>query len=184
MATQLIANGISYSLIHLQGPVERRVPVSLRGIDGKKSVLVEFHFSNHCYSRGPSEGESIPENLLVPDGSIHKPRNRIFDYRRYQLSLGLMHHIDALIAEDGEVRKSRHDNFFSVQGALESTDGVATTVDYFIFMNARKVKDPGQQKRIKVYVESAYPESPNLPSPNFQDTRTVSELLGEIWSRK
>lgn len=184
MASEFIVQGVSYSLEHLQTPVMRKVPVALRGIAQKKPVLVEFRFSSHCYSRGPSEGESIPVDLLVPDGSKHAPRDRIFDPRRHQLSLGLMSHIDALIETDGDVRKSRHDNFFSVQGALEITAGVSTTVDYFIFMNARKVADPGQEKRIKIFVESAYPESPNVPSPNFVNTRTFSELLGGIWSGK
>ena len=182
MAREFVVQGVSYSLAHLQTPVMRRVAVALRGISQKKPVLVEFHFSNHCYSRGPSEGELIHQDLLVPDGSKHHPRNRIFDPRRHQLALGLMGHIDALIAADGDVRNSRHDNFFSVQGALENIAGVSTVVDYFIFMNARKVADPGQEKRIKIFVESAYPESPNVPSPNSMNTRTFSELLGGIWS--
>jgi hypothetical protein len=182
MVGEFVVEGVAYSLAHLQVPVMRKIPVALRGFAQKKSVLVEFHFSNHCYSRGPSEGEVIQKDLLVLDGSKRHPRNRIFDIRRHQLSLGLVGHIDALIATDGEVRNSRHDNFFSVQGALEKTAGVSTVVDYFIFMNARKVANPGQEKRIKIFVESAYPESPNVPFPNSMNTRIFSELLGSVWS--
>ncbi len=184
MPNDFIVGGTAYSLQHLQEPLLRKVPVSLRGIPTKKSVLVEFRFSNHCYSRGPSEGELIPSGLLVPDGPAKKPRNRIFDLRRYKLSLGLAGHIDALIAADGVVRKSRHDNFFSVQDAIETVGGASSNVDYFIFMNARKVADPGKEKRIKIYVESAYPDSPNLPSPTSADTRSLSVLLGEVWAGK
>lgn len=182
MAREFTIDGKGYSLAHLD-PVERRIQISLRGIDQKKSVLVEFRFSCHCYSRGLSDGEVAPSSLLIADGSLQKPRYRVFDVRRYQLSLNLIGHIDALIAADGVVRKSRHHNFFSVHDALENIDGNETTVDYFIYMSARKVAEAGQEKRIKMYIESAYPESVAVPSPGkAKKGRSLSAQLGEVWS--
>jgi hypothetical protein len=175
-----IVAGITYNIDHLE-MFSRKVEVPLRGF-AKKKILVEFRFSNHCFSRGPSQGEEIPPGFLIPDGSTKMPRNRIFDPRRYHLSTNLVSYIDALIASEGEVRKSRHDNFFCVTDVHENTDGVLTTVNYYIFMSARKVAEPNQEKRIRVYVESAYPESPDVPAPNFVAARSFPEVLGEIWS--
>lgn len=175
----LILSGESYSLSHL-AQIERRIEVPLRG-GFKKKILVEFRFSSHCYSRGPSQGEVIPPALKIPDGSVQKPRDRIFDLRRYNLSFRVVACIDALIACQGDVHKSRHDNFFRVDMLQENIDGVLTLVSYYIFMSAQKVAEPNQEKRIRVFIESAYPELPNVPSPDFVRVLSLTEVLGKIW---
>ncbi len=136
---------------------------------------MEFHFSNHCYSRGPKKGEVIPSDMLVPDGV----RKRIFDARRLALSHLVMESIDALLAEDGEVSWSRHNNFFQVDLVQE---GDAAPVTYFIFMSAEKKTPTNAEKRIRIQVESAYPELPNVPSPDFVRTESISAVLGRLWS--
>lgn len=180
MALQI--NGVTYSLAHL-ADIERRIEVPLRG-DQKKIVLVEFRFSNHCYSRGPAQDEVIPPALKIPDGSKEKPRDRIFDQRRYNLSFQLVACIDTLIASQGNVHNSRHDNFFRMDTLQESIQGVLTPVSYYIFMSAKKSALPEQEKRIRVHVESAYPELPNVPNPESTRERPFVEVLGEIWSPK
>lgn len=176
----LMLGGVAYSLAHL-APIKRRIEVPLRG-GLTKTLLVEFRFSCHCYSRGPSQGESIPPQLRIADGSVHMPRDRIFDERRYALSRQLVACIDALIETQGTVHRSRHDNYFRVDTLRESANGVLAPVSYYIFMSARKVAEPGQAKRIKIYVESAYPALPAIPAPASVQELPFRQVLGKIWA--
>ena len=175
----LIINGQVYSLAHLE-PFQRRVEVPLRG-GLKKKILVEFRFSCHCYSRGPSVGEDIPDGFIVADGSKHHPRNRIFDQRRYDLSFGLVACIDKLITNAGDVHRTRHENFFRVDTLEETAAGVVTPISYYIFMSAKKVAKPDQEKYILIFVESAYPDLPNVPSPNSERNEAFMAVLGKKW---
>jgi hypothetical protein len=176
----LVLGGTSYSLAHL-APIERRIEVPLRG-GLKKTLLVEFRFSCHCYSRGPSQGEAVSPQLRIADGSRQMPRDRIFDPRRYALSHQLVTCIDVLIEAQGTVHRSRHDNFFRIDTLQESANGVLTPVSYYIFMSARKVAAPGQTKRIKIYVESAYPALPAVPAPASVQELPFRQVLGKIWA--
>ncbi len=178
MALQI--NGVTYSLAHL-AEIERRIEVPLRG-NLKKKILVLFRFSCHCYSRGPAQGEVIPPAFRIPDGSKEMPRDRIFDPRRYNLSFQLVGCIDALIASQGHVHKSRHDNFFRIDTQQETIDGVLTPISYYIFMSAKKSAEPQQEKRIRIHVESAYPESPSVPDPHSERALPFVEMLGKIWA--
>lgn len=175
----LTINGQVIPLDHLQ-PIQRSVELELRG-NIRKIISVEFRFSCHCYSRGPSEGEAIPAGEFVPDGSPAKPRNRIFDQRRYDLSKQLIGFIDLLIASNSIVTKSRQDNFFRVDSIQSQTNGIVTSVPYFIFMHARKTQEPNRPKSIKVHVESAYPEQPGIPHPAGRGSKTFGAMLGEAW---
>ena len=174
------ASAEAISLAHL-APIDRRIDVPLRGGFSKK-ILVEFRFSCHCYSRGPSKDETIPPALRVPDGSVHTPRDRIFDQRRYDLSFNVVACIDALIASQGDVNKSRHDNFFRVDTLTELVGGMPQPVSFYIFMSAKKVTDPGMEKRIRIYVESAYPELPNVPAPHSTRALPFGAVLGTVWA--
>lgn len=171
-----------YCLSHLQ-QLSRRIAVPLRGIATPKEVLVEFRFSNHCYSRGPGTGESIPPDMLIPDGSPKHPRNRIFDPRRHRLSLNLPVLIDQAIAGTSHLYRSRKHNYFSVSGVSEDIDGATSVCEYYVFMSAKKECPPQQQKRISVFIESAYPETPSIKKPERVAPRNFCDLMGEIWSR-
>lgn len=173
-------NGVTYSLAHL-ADIERRIEVPLRG-NLKKTVLVVFRFTCHCYSRGPAKGEAIPSDLKISDGSKEMPRDRIFDKRRYDLSLQLVACIDELISSQGSVNKSRHDNYFRIDTLQEVIQGVKTPISYYIFMSAKKLTEPQQEKRIVVRVESAYPESPNVPDPHSARELPFIDVLGKIWA--
>ncbi|MFP5474127.1 MAG: hypothetical protein ACLGJD_10820 [Gammaproteobacteria bacterium] len=69
--------------------------------------------------------------------------------------------------------------FFQVDLVQE---GDAAPVSYFIFMSARKEMPENAQKRIRVQVESAYPELPNVRSPEFVRTENLMEIFGRLWS--
>src|SRR5258707_13259613 len=94
--------GQDVSLAHL-ARIVRTMTLDLRGRLQKKNARLEFGFSCHCYSRGPGEGEDIPDGMRVKEGSKELPRDRIFSLERYSLSLGLVAHIDNLIQSNGDV---------------------------------------------------------------------------------
>lgn len=176
----LLVNGQAVSLDHL-APIRRRVTLQLAaGVT--KAVDVEFRFSSHCYSRLPADGEEIPPDLFVRDGSDHHPRNRIYDQVRYDLSLKLVDCIDNIIATDAVVTRSKHNNFFHVSVAEATPAGVVTQVDYYVFMSARKVSEPNQPKMIKIFVETAYPNDPGGPAPGGGASRSFGTMLGEYWA--
>lgn len=179
MTRNLHVDGKPVSLSHLD-PIVRKVQLELRG-NIKKVVSVEFRFSCHCYSRGLVDGEVAPAGHEVPDGSVHKPRPRVFDQERYTLSLSLVAAIDELIAANGIVTKSRQENFYKVDTVDTLRDGTTVTVSYFIFMHARKVQPPGKPKSVLVIVESAYPERDNIPHPAGRGSRSFGSMLGEAW---
>lgn len=169
----LTFGGAQYSIAHL-APCTRRVRVPLQG-GHSKAVLVEFHLSNHCYSRGPAAGEQIPADMLVMDGV----RERIFDVRRYNLSHLVMDCIDDLLTQGGDVSWSRHNNFFQVDLVQE---GDGEPIRFYIFMRARKERPEAGEKRIRVQVESAYPELPNVPTPDYVKVESILSVFGRLWS--
>ena len=168
------SGGITYDLSHLKATY-REVEVELRG-GFLKVISLEFKFSNHCYTRAIQEGEVIPDDEKIKDGSTKDPRFRAFDRHRYDLSFHLMALIDELIQKKGKVFDSPHHNFHHCQ--LIKGD---ESIDYVIFMNAEKRKDA--PKRIRVYVESAYSYDPKAPPFSTAKPQSFFKKLSSIWSR-
>lgn len=174
---RISVQGALVDISHL-APITHRMTLDLRGGKQKKNAFLEISFSNHCYSRGPAEGEEIPADMFVADGSIHMPRNRIFCWNRYGHSLDLARKIGELVQNNGDVCKSRHRNFFSTTVVTQDGDEVS----YYIFISAKKAQDDGHPPKLVLYVESAYPESPHIPSPEGQgSSMPLSEMLGKVW---
>ena len=48
--------------------------------------------------------------------------------------------------------------------------------------SARKSVEPNQEKRILIYVESAYPELASVPSPHSTREMSFAEALGKVWA--
>ena len=168
----IFINGSAIDLTHLDA-IKRTVILDLPP-NIKKKVPVEFIFSSHCYSRKLLKGESAPLGQLVKEGGRKEPRNRVFDQVRYDLSKKLISLLDEMISSNGHVSETKQHNFFRV-----TDDG--TGVQYFIIMNAKKASEPNRPKSFKVFVESAYPDDPNKPSPHATRGRTFSQMLGEKW---
>jgi len=171
---QIQSGGITYDLSHLKATY-RDVEVELRGGFLKK-ISLEFKFSNHCYTRAIQEGEVIPDDEKIQDGSTKEPRFRAFDSLRYDLSFHLMKMIDELIQKKGKVFDSPHHNFHHCQ--LISGD---KKIHYVIFMKAAKIKDTPQ--RIQVHVESAYSYDPKAPPFSTAKPQSFVKKLSNIWSR-
>jgi hypothetical protein len=176
----LLWDGQPVNLDHL-APIRRKVNVQLLG-GFSKAVDVEFHFSNHCYSRLPHAGEEIPPDLFVADGSVEHPRHRIFDRVRYDLSLRLIHCLDALIDQDQVVTRSKHHNFFHMTTTQVLADGTQVEFAYYIFMSAKKIEQPNQPKFLKIFVETAYPSDPAEAGPTGGASRALGVMLGEFWA--
>lgn len=178
---KISVQGALVDISHLAS-ITHRMTLDLRGGKQKKNAFLEISFSNHCYSRGPADGEEIPADMLIPDGSRHMPRNRIFCPIRYGHSLDLVRKIGELVEGNGMVCKSRHRNFFSTTVVTQDENGSTIEVPYYIFISARKAQEDGKPPKLVLFVESAYPESPHIPSPEGQGSpMPLSEMLGKVW---
>lgn len=182
MATKpLIIDGKLLDLGHL-GMITRQLEMHLPG-GFKKSVRVDFHFRNHCYSRSPevyADGtvEAIPHGRLVPDGSLHQPRNRMFCPDRYELSKSLVPCIDAMIANNGIVSRTQHVNYFHLSALAHQVQGIPNPANYYVFFDIKTEKPANLAKQFKISVESAYVDA----AANGRAARTFAEALGEEWA--
>lgn len=173
---QISINGQFRDISHL-APIQHWMDLNVLGGKIKKKALLEFRFSNHCYSRTPKDDETVPAGMVVVDGS----RNRIFCPTRYSLSRNLAQHINELVSKNGMVEKSRHLNFFST--TMVSPQGVE--IPYYVFMQPQKKQDANQPPKIDIHVESAYHhDDPSIPAPTSRGAaQPLSVLLGEVWSK-
>lgn len=173
----ILVNSCLVDISHL-APINFRMDINVVGGKVKRNALLEFRFSNHCYSRGAKEGESIPDGMLVLDGQ----RERVFCNVRYGLSRQLSEHITLLVESNGYVHKSRHLNFFSI--SIVSVTGVE--MPYYVFMRPKKLQVVNQPAKIDILIESAYhPDDPAVPPPSCKGTpRRLSDVLGDIWCNK
>ena len=54
-------------------------------------------------------------------------------------------------------------------------------VEYYIFCKISKQQPEGKQKFIKLFVESAYPDSVMYDKPTLGKPIAIAELLGHCW---
>ncbi len=92
--------------------------------------------------------------------------------------------IDKIIEEDATVTRSKHNNFFHLSVEEATLGGVASQVDYYVFMSAKKVAEPNQPKMIKIFVESAYPDTSGDPPMKGGASRSFGTMLGEYWTQR
>ena len=178
----LHVDGKVLDLSHL-AMITRKVEMSLPG-GHKKVARVDFHFSCHCYSRSPDklpDGtlEPIPAGRLVPDGSVHEPRPRIYCPDRYELSKQLVACIDVMIAQDDIVSRTQHINYFHVSSVSSSTSGPTQKSDYYVFFGIKTLKPDNLPRQFKISVESAYLDANAMSTKNS----TFSAALGAVWAK-
>lgn len=179
---QIISGGHTYSTAHLV-PITHKILLLLRG-GFTKMASVEFHFSHHCFTSSLPPNETVPHDCYwFNDGSLHKPRLRIFDLERYTLSLDLPLHINNLVASNHIVsRTTRRDNIVRVDKVQVTRNGIPMQVSYYILMHPTKIrKAQNSPAKLKVVVESAYPEKVGFHGPNMISARELSKMLGEYW---
>lgn len=177
----VMIDGKPLDLSHL-AMMTRQVEMHLPG-GHKKVVRVDFHFSCHCFSRSPEaydDGtqEEIPDGRLVPDGSVHMPRPRIFCPDRYELSKQLVACIDAMIAHDGIVTRTQHVNYFHLSALQHAVAHLPNPADYYVFFGIKTAKPENLAKQFKISVESAYVDA----NAHGRVARTFAEALGEEWA--
>jgi hypothetical protein len=100
-------------------------------------------FSLHCFTRS-GEGETVDAGMRYSD---HRER-RIFDFRRYDLSLQLPAIVKSL--KTCKCFHTEHGNFFTVSIVDEAGD----KVDYEINFTVSKSSKAGI---INLFIQSAYP---------------------------
>jgi hypothetical protein len=132
----------TYDLTHLH---PRQVIYLQQAKEDKpeRRYKVDVTFTLHCFTRGLKSGEQPDNALLYSD-----PREtRVFDFRRYSLSLQLPGIIDTLLEQ--KCFHTGQSNFFTVKLIDEN----GTPVEYEVFFKAYK---PEKKRPLTLIVESAY----------------------------
>lgn len=181
MPANLVIKGKAYDLSHLATVISSGIAHLRAG--SEKKLRIDVHYSCHCYSRLPKSNEVIPLDQLIPDGSEIKPRNRIFDETRFELSHQLPSIISRMLSPEGVVHYTDRDNVVRYE-LVESIIPLQPAIKYFVFIKLTKIAQEGQQKFIKLVVESAYPESDMFESPNYSKPVNVGVLLGQLWENR
>lgn len=173
----ITVNGVSYPLPHLRTQTFNKVAMeNWRKELFHKPVMVVY--SCHCYTTGEKAGVPFAPapGALVMDGS----RRRQFDLCRYQHSLMLPKVIDAMLtAPHAIVWDTGYGNRHYSQ--LIGSPNIHDATPYYIFMRANKDQTLGQQKMIKLVVESAYPILAPNPFPSQKRMFTMRVWLGKTW---
>ena len=137
----------SYDLTHLHPKTITYIqPANEKEKKPAREYLVDVIFSLHCFTRG-GESESPEPALFYSDDR----ETRVFDFRRYALSLKLPGIIDQLMS-----RKCFHtgkDNFFTV----ELADEAGNRVEYEIYFTLSMSSTKGV---LNLFIQSAYVRDP------------------------
>jgi hypothetical protein len=143
-------DGKTYDLAHLH-PRTFRFERPPEGNRPAEIYTVDAIFASHCFTRQPKKAESFDKDLLYFDGY----ENRLFDFRRYEVSKQLPEIIRTMPARKPYHNKNRR-NFFTVE--VISEDG--SPVEYDVFFKMRK-KAKG---RLEMIVETAFVRDPGYGS--------------------
>jgi hypothetical protein len=138
--------GKVYDLTHLH-PRTVVYEQAAKGDKPSRCYTVDVVFGLHCFTRRFEEGKKPDTALIYADNR----EERIFDFRRYQLSRLLPEIIEGL-----PLRKCYHSgkgNFFSVEITEENSE----RVEYDIFFAASRSSKKGV---INLFVQSAYVRDP------------------------
>ncbi len=85
-----------------------------------------------------------------------------------------------MLAGDGHVLKTFEDNILRMDKAIPIVaDG--TTSNYYVFLHIEKKEPEGKQKYIKLFVETAYPESALYKKVTEGKPFNFSKLVGDCW---
>jgi hypothetical protein len=143
-------DGRTYDLTHLhprtfrfERPAEETRPAEVYKVD--------TIFTSHCFTRQPKKAESYDKNLLYSDGY----ENRLFDFRRYELSKQLPEIVQTMPARKPYHNSNRR-NFFTVEVLAES----GNLVEYDTFFKSRKTA----RGRLEMIVETAFVRDPEYNS--------------------
>ncbi len=140
-------------------PCTLRYERPAQGNKGREIYTVDVIFTLHCFSRGPKSHESHDKELIYSDGH----ENRLFDFRRYEMSK-LLPEIVRGLPERKPFHNRNRQNFFTVEVVAE--DGAK--VEYDIFFKVRK-KSKG---RLEMIVETAF-----IRDPGYGSTRPAGKPI-------
>jgi hypothetical protein len=153
-----INNGKSYNLAHLD-PCTLRYERPAEGNRAAEAYTVDVVFTLHCFSRAPRPEERGRIELMYSDGY----ENRLFDFRRYEMSKRLPE-IPRSLPERKAFHNGNRRNFFMVEMIAE--DG--TTVEYDIFFKVKK----NVKGRLGMIVETAF-----VRDPGYRSTRPIGKPI-------
>jgi len=137
-----IHNGQTYDLSHLHPSVHFYFQPA-KGLLPPRGYRVNILYSLHCFTRSGA-GETIDPALEYGDDR----ETRVFDFRRYNLSLQLPAIVKNLMG--AKCFEADRDNFFT----LHVVDDQGNNVDYEVYFKASKSSINGT---LNLFVQSAYP---------------------------
>jgi hypothetical protein len=134
--------GEIYDLAHLH-PRTFRFERPAEGVKPAEIYNVDTVFTSHCFTRKPKNAEVFDESLVYSDGY----ENRLFDFRRYELSKQLPEIVRTMAARKPYHNSNRR-NFFTVEVIGEN----GKFVEYDVFFKVRKMA----KGRLEMIVETAF----------------------------
>ena len=137
--------GKTYDLTHLHPKTISYIQPA-KGINPPRGYSIDVIFSLHCFTHG-GENETPDPDLLYCDGR----ETRIFDFRRYALSLQLPGIIDRLMT--CKCFHTGKNNFFTVQ--IIDEDG--KKIDYEVYFTVSRSSKKGV---LNLFIQSAYVRDP------------------------
>jgi len=169
---QIIGNGVSCSLMHLQD-VECHFRIPARGKYPELEIILIVIVSRRCVSWGPKRGEKIDFSIYGEDRRIidEKGVHRCFDEARYLLSLHLPGIFKTFVERDCLFTGRR--NWLTV----EVLDSDGERQDYEIFFRIfRKSK-----RTLSIFADSAYVRDPGvggkMPAPLIRGAKVRAKTL-------
>ncbi len=147
---QFVYQGVVYDLSHLH---PRSITYTQSAKDGKpeRCYNVDVIFSLHCFTREPGVNEAPAANLLYSDDR----ETRVFDFRRYALSIRLPEIVARLMG--CKCFHTGKSNFFTV----EIIDDQGQKQNYEMYFTASRSSKKGV---INLFIQSAYIRDPDYRS--------------------
>lgn len=137
-----VHSGTTYDLSHLHPFVQSYLQPA-NGRNPPRGYRVNVLYSLHCFTRSGA-GETIDSSVQYSDDR----ETRVFDFRRYNLSLQLPEVMKNLIA--AKCYEADRGNFFTVHLA----DDNGNSIDYEVYFTVSKSSTAGI---LNLFVQSAYP---------------------------
>jgi hypothetical protein len=164
-----VHQGKMYPLDHLH-PFSFDLVIPAKNSNPQRCYQINIGFSLHCFSRSPAKDEAIPADLSYSDSR----ETRVFDFYRYQLSLGLPGIVRNLA--DRPCFHDRHGNFY----VFEILDDDGVTRYYSVFFTLSKA---GKKAGLNLFISSAYVKDERPYARNVKPIR-FRILVHNTWIRK
>jgi hypothetical protein len=162
--------GELFEFTHLE-PFQMVVPSER----ARKDLQVHVRYTNHSFSRGLYDGESVDEEDVFPD-QHGKPRKFCPD--RFELSLDLPEYIADLNNPKAKVKQTAAERNWVYVVQLDSPKG-----PYYVFFEI-KVAPKNTPDDLHMIVESGYQLTEGFDKPQTRGRISFQLLCGKVYRRE